>query len=313
MGEWFDKQQILFYVARCGIPVEGTSFDDWKSQHLLPTPVRNPEHTGRGRPRYLYPEIACTAVLWLGKHRSHIDGEDIAKVWMWLEGFDYIQVDVRAVVLARMQALWEQAQREAMPSLPDMATVTEQGIPDDLSEQLLDELDVHITSPQIESGRWTQSQTGIATFLAVFTGLLPSSDLTDVPAVVELQTEDGIPLNAILTPEAAEWRSTLMQGISNVIVSGHIVRLYRFVEQYGSLPEDLRAMWQMITPDTIRGLWPMFAMFSPFRTEKPKSRDDFMRLLYYDLFHLVLLASTLALASDALRSPQSEASNNLNS
>src|SRR5215469_4488651 len=94
MAELLDKQQLLDRVnARRDSEVSSAQFDDWKRDGLLlpPVPPASTERRGKGRPRLLYPDTAVDALVWLGTHRRFIDGDDVARFWMWMEGFTYVE------------------------------------------------------------------------------------------------------------------------------------------------------------------------------------------------------------------------------
>lgn len=303
MTTLLDKQQLRAYAARHRVDVTNAQFDDWKGQHLLPESTPS-DQKGRGRPRLLYPEIAGDALIWLGRYRKFIDGDDVARFWLWLEGFDYVQVDPGAVVLQRIQVLWQEMQREGMPSLPDIATVAEHGIPENLRETLLDELEERVAYPNVKSGRWTEVEAGKSSLIAALVGVLPSSSLVQDPGTSEFTTQDGLAADALLTEDTAPWRTNLVKVLPTIIEAAQLMRLYRLVMEGKFRPEGLREVWHLFTPEA---LWSAAARVTPIRVQgkdKPRDRGDFMRLLNCEPLALVLFVITVTTNLEALGRPQ---------
>jgi hypothetical protein len=304
MAELLDKQQLLDRVnARRDIEVSSAQFDDWKRDGLVPAPV-SPTLTGRrgkGRPRLLYPDTAVEALVWLGTHRRFIDGVDVAHFWMWMEGFDYVEVDPQAVLLSRIQAAWRMAQGH-MPSLPDIAAAAERGIADSERDSALDEFDAHVVEPHITTDTLVEQQSGTASIAAMLFGLLPS-------ALVEGGTADDETFaqgtaGALLTPKRQEWRDTVAAAVPRALEAGKLLELYRLVTEEQFDPTVVRAAWQMLTPDNVRLLGWGLALFRPLSTQdigRLRDRADLMRLLRYDPLLPLAIAAVMADVAQALQ------------
>ena len=129
------------------LPTIQRRIKSWYEQELLPAPTRPPIPGKRGRGPLVFPEPAHDAVLWLAQHRRFIDGADVAKFWLWLEGFDYIAVDLNHVVSAHCAHAWEQAQTK-IPSLPPIEDALH--APESWGNKALDDVDKNITTPALE-------------------------------------------------------------------------------------------------------------------------------------------------------------------
>jgi len=139
-----------------GVVVTARQIEEWHRDGLLPAPVRTPIPGRRGRGPYRFPSPAPDAVVALGRWRRLVDGSERAKVWLWLEGFDYAG-DYTSNVLAGMRALWEEF-RGVLPSLPPVDDA--QGpLP---REAILDELDRGWTAPLAEHLPWGATQGAVA-------------------------------------------------------------------------------------------------------------------------------------------------------
>ncbi len=156
----------------------------WKEDGLLPTPTRKAKQ-GQGRkgvPDW-YPELALAAVIWLGKYRQKNEGVETTKFWMWMEGFDHIELDKDQLVTSLCQQVWSKA-RTTLPSLPPLDEA--HLITPQMQEAILDEFDENYTRPALDRHEINESRLYRATFSAAQLGLFHGRE-----EVLEWTPDDG--------------------------------------------------------------------------------------------------------------------------
>jgi hypothetical protein len=294
----YTPQRLIAHARQARLMVTARQIEEWHKDGLLPEPVRTKlPGQGRGRAPYQYPEPAPDAVVWLGTHRRFIDGVDATRFWMWMEGFSYVQVDLRAVVLDHLQRVWREVQKE-IPSLPDLAAMADHDLTDAQREAALDEMDANVTQPMLAAERWTDETVSNASFGAAFMGILPPSFLAET-------LEDEAPHAAALVVDGAtEHIKTLQAQMPAVFRVAQVGFIYRAVSQENVSWSSLRDAWLAITPEALQVLGPLFQQMRVFQDRSPvKTHADVLRLMKYDPLSLVVLAAATAGALAAL--PQS--------
>jgi hypothetical protein len=292
---WYTPQQLVAHARQSRVAVTARQIEEWHKDGLLPEPVRTklPEQ-GRGRPPYQYPEPAPEAVIWLGTHRRFISGSDVTRFWMWMEGFSYVQVEHRAVVLDQLQRMWREMQQE-VPSLPDIAELADHEITDEQREVVLDEMDANVTAPMLATGRWTEQTVSLASVGAAFLGILPPAWLA------ETQADEAPHAAALLVDEATELMSMVQAQLPAVLRVAQLGTVYGVVSQNQVSWPSLRAGWLGFTPEALQVLAPVLLQTRAFQ-DRPlaKTRADVLRLMKYDPVSLVALAAAFTGAMAAL-------------
>lgn len=132
----YTPQDLSEHAGSCGLRVSTRQIEEWNKAGFLPKPERRKiPGQGRGRAPYQYPDPAKDAVVWLGMHRRSIEGANTVRFWMWVEGFQYIDVDVNTFLRDRVASDWEGI-RVGIPSLPDIDQVA--GMTWEQRERILD-------------------------------------------------------------------------------------------------------------------------------------------------------------------------------
>lgn len=236
-------ETLATHAERRGVKVSARQIEEWNKDGLLPLPIRmRIPGQGRGRPKYQFPPPARDAVVWLGTYRRYIGGSDATKVWMWLEGFDYIQVDINAVVRARVEWVWHVI-RQRLPSLPDIDEMDR--LTDEDRERLLDEIDENVTTPHLASGAPVDDAQRIG-IGAAFLGILESEYLADEP-------DNGLARGVYDKPYAdyllqkgeEEYAAPLRKLLPRMASAANLIEVYHLVIRGGPEPGDWRAFWQV--------------------------------------------------------------------
>ncbi len=120
--------------------------EEWHRAGLLPDTVQPPGPRKRGRPRLFFPEPAPRAVCSLARWRRLVNGDKNARGWLWLEGFDYIEIDPDEELAAWLEREWAEY-RKTCPSLPASPKTP---VNPERREAVLEELDANYTKPESE-------------------------------------------------------------------------------------------------------------------------------------------------------------------
>ena len=217
--------------------------EEWNENGLLPPPTRmRIPGQGRGRPKYQYPPPARVAVIWLGTYRRYIGGSDATKVWMWLEGFDFLQVDINAVVQARVERVWHAVQQQ-LPSLPDINKMSR--LTDEDREGLLDEIDENVTTPQLASGAPVDDAQRIG-IGAAFLGILESEYLAEQPYDDVFSDDLNEPYaDYLLEKGDAEYAPLLRELAPRMARAANLTKFHDLVSHDGPEPDDWRTFWRV--------------------------------------------------------------------
>jgi hypothetical protein len=290
--EFLDKQQLIAFAAKHRIDVSSGQFDDWKGQGLLPGAIPDASQQGRGRRKLLYPRVpAVAAVMWLGKHRLHINGEDVAKFWMSLESFDYIQIDVCRVVLNRIRGFWESLQADILPSLPDIATMAQNGVSEEQRFALLEELDDRYTTANLQSGKWAEKDTGQASLLAAILGIVPGDHITHAnpSKLTEGVDIDVTAVDSVISPEGDRASAKEVSGVAKVIEMAHLLKLYQALSSQQLVSIDFLITWQVIlSSETLPQFWPYLSRIAGVHPAKPRNHDELLRMMDYEPLYLAV-------------------------
>lgn len=252
------KKQLADDATARGIPVSYWQVDEWIQDGLLPP--AEPTSSGkklRGRPRKLYGEQAFKAVCWLGEHRAHIKtGADTVRFWMWLEGFDYVQVDPSDVLLASIQRAWAEMQVD-IPSLPPIDQI------DHLSDRqidqmydsehgsVLDQFDRYARS--LENGPLGAQGQDMAWLGGALSGAIPLDALKPYDDLTEA---DGETITQSLTDLVVGNTESMgtSPALADIIRVSRVIDLYRAVKNGSFDLALMRRIWQALDPAVFAAL-----------------------------------------------------------
>lgn len=100
--------------------------EEWNRAGLLPTPTRPPVPGLHGRGPLRFPDPAPRVVQWLKEHRQSIGNVHHTKLWLWLEGYNCVDVDIeqlQADITATGAAVWISL-CGSVPTLPASASTS---------------------------------------------------------------------------------------------------------------------------------------------------------------------------------------------
>ena len=299
-SHWYTPKQLTDLAQKAGVEVTARQIEEWQKDGLLPNPVRTKlPGQGRGRAPYQYPDPSPDAVIWLGSHRRFIRGVSATQFWMWLEGFNYIEVNQAEVVLTCLQDRWAQVQKY-MPSLPSLPEVARDGLSPELRDKVLDELDVNGTQPMLDSGQWDDRTVAKASLGASALGLYPPEYLN----TRELDEESYVDLLYPNIPE--QYRASMHKLLPTTVRMGELLNLFRALTNIQRpMWQSFREMWETtFTPEVLVTIWPMLVPLSPFRVfEKPQSRTDMLPFFDYDPVNIFQFMAMIVGAISALQQP----------
>jgi putative transposase len=285
------RELIALARARAGVVVSARQVQEWHRAGFLPRPIRAKlPGQGRGRAPYRYPEPAPEAVAWLATHRRAIAGEDAVRLWLWVEGFDYVTVDPDAIFAARALALWRGVQRN-LPRLPDLAIAAERDVTADEPDALLDELDRNVTTPLYEAGRLSEWELPRITFGATFLGFVPIFHPEDTRDGDVTRAEMFLDADALLDGEEADMREALREMLPTLLGLSRLTDVYRCAVRRAFDPRLVRFAWRTIVEQEAK-----VARVGP---QLARRREALMRSLRYDplvFAQQTLLASRMQLA-----------------
>jgi len=189
-------EELISIAESHGVNVSRRQVEEWSRQGLLPPPSRPGVPGRRGRGQKLHPDPAPDVVAWLGRWRRDIEGVDRVKIWLWLEGYDYLDIDPPLILRLWCIDQWADWQKR-LPELPALADAL---VPEMQRDTLLDVFDERVTRPLIAAG-CTQDAVQISIWSALATlGVLPPEtwqilherDADDVQRGVVGQTTMGM-------------------------------------------------------------------------------------------------------------------------
>jgi len=145
-SEPYTAEDLVEIATEARLEVSTLQVGEWHRAGLLPDPVQPPGPKRRGRPRLLFPEPTPNAVCGLARWRRFVNGNENARGWLWLEGYDHLDLDPDREFAAWLKQEWA-AYRKTCPSLPESP---ETPIDAERRDQILEELDKNYTKPESE-------------------------------------------------------------------------------------------------------------------------------------------------------------------
>ena len=140
----YSAEDLVAIAAEARLEVSTLQIGEWHRAGLLPARVTPPGPKKRGRPRLFFPEPAPDAVFRLARWRRWVSGDKNARSWLWLEGFDYLDLDPDEEFAAWLKREWSEY-RKTSPSLPKSP---EAPIDPERREKILDEFDANYVEPE---------------------------------------------------------------------------------------------------------------------------------------------------------------------
>lgn len=139
-------EELVELIVAEGERVTSRQIREWHRDGLLPAPTREKiPGQGKGRAPYRFPEPAPAAVATLAMERRYMKSAEDAKLWLWLEGFDYLDVDPYERLQNWLVRSWEEEIRIKVPSVPHLPNV--EHVDDDRRAQIDEELDRNVLRP----------------------------------------------------------------------------------------------------------------------------------------------------------------------
>jgi hypothetical protein len=129
---------------------------------------------GKGRAPYRFPEPAPAAVVTLAMERRFMKSAEDAKMWLWLEGFDYLDVDPDERLQDWLVRGWKEEIRAKVPSVPDLARIGK--IDYERRIQIGDELDRNVIAPMTNGDPKPGEYDAYSSLLNAMLGLGPSEE-----------------------------------------------------------------------------------------------------------------------------------------
>ncbi len=238
--ELYTKKDLLQHAARKGSEISEDTLNKWDADGLLPPHTQKPGPKGRGRPKVYFPDPAPDAILWLTTHRRFIEGVDATKFWMWVEGFDYIDVDINLFVRDRVAGFWNSL-RELVPSLPAIELAAE--TTEEAWWGIRDEVDANITTPLLADGRLLEDDLPLAAIGQAFLGIIPGEWLATIPILIGAAYDDSCrpPVDYL---EGKGWQSLVNRaGLLYMSTAANLIQVYQLAVRGGIQGDLLRAMW----------------------------------------------------------------------
>ncbi len=300
-SETYTAEDLVEIATRFNLKVSPLQVGEWHRADLLPEPVSPPGPKKRGRPRLLFPEPTPRAVCSLARWRRRVNGDDNARVWLWLEGFDYIELNPDKELAIWLEREWAEY-RKACPSLPESP---ETPIDPECRERILEELDENCTKPASEkhsvSAEWFATHPAL---LGLFSDAewrgLERQGVKEPPAEVEPSEtlmagiyEAGQYMFGELPYDRVEML-TGPAGSPAVLATLGLPGLARGLIDW----ESVRAMWQFVCIVTNIYEAPEFAEQIVFPLWRPLARW-LRKYRYYAYFHFEpwYMAAILAMVS----------------
>ncbi len=119
-GKTYTYQDLLEAAHAVDAGISLRTLRAWDHEEgLLPEHISTAASAARrGRPQVQFPESAAGAVQALARWRRYVNDTETARVWLWLEGYDYLPVDtvqLQGSVIRWIDGVWEQLQQEIAP------------------------------------------------------------------------------------------------------------------------------------------------------------------------------------------------------
>lgn len=233
--------------------------EEWNRAGFLPAPERPPQAGLNGRGPYYFPDPAPKVARWLKVYRQSkaVKGSDHTKLWLWLEGCDYLDIDIKqlSAAIGASAELVLAAMHSIAPSLPHAS--------DPLLNWDLDNLKDDVSHSALEH-RWsgkTEQLVGIVIAAAAGAGNVaqePVSPLAVLRAIESIQDHSGdhIPVNSI-GPDDVPSLTEVMVAFS---IPAAIQRRFNI--------HDARLLWQGVnafiehsTNESVSNPWGVFGRY----------------------------------------------------
>lgn len=218
---YFSTRELVTVANRLKINLTLRKVNYRAGLGLLPPPIQvKSEH---GKPTNLYPQEALGAAAALERWYRIVKDPEKAKIWLWLEGFDYTGIEPAEIVRGFAQELWCYF-KSWLPSLPALESVR----PD---PELL-----YATLGETERNIPDKEYPGLGLLAPLICNLLTDEEIEkfDNPRSFEEETALG-----------------LMCGLSNSRLKG-LGPLYRFLK--GGIVDDPRLIANFGPPSLVKRL-----------------------------------------------------------
>lgn len=161
-------EELVEIATTEGEKVSARQVMEWNRDGLLPPPTREKiPGQGRGRAPYRFLEPATSAVMLLARERHYMKSAEDAKLWLWLEGFDYTGVDPDERLQDWLIEGWEEEVRAKAPSVPELPHADQGDY--ERRYEILNELDRNVIA---EMGRAEHHQEEYALYSSILAGVL---------------------------------------------------------------------------------------------------------------------------------------------
>src|SRR3954466_12620277 len=118
MGDhYYSRHELVAIANQLKINLKPWKVNSWAELGLLPSWI--PAKSKHGKPTKMYPQEALGAAAALERWNRIVKNPEKAKIWLWLEGFDYTGVEPAEIVRGFAQELWCYFKRQ-LPSLPTL-------------------------------------------------------------------------------------------------------------------------------------------------------------------------------------------------
>lgn len=162
-------EELVETATAEGLRVTPRQIREWHRDGLLPAPTREKiPGQSKGRAPYRFPEPAPAAVVTLAMERRYMKSAEDAKLWLWLEGFDYLDVDPDERLQGWLMRGWEEIQAKN-PSVPDLREVGQ--VDEDRRIQIGDELDRNVITPMTGGDPKPDEYAAYSSMLSALLGL----------------------------------------------------------------------------------------------------------------------------------------------
>ena len=183
-------EELVEIATAEGEKVSARQIMEWNRDGLLPTPTREKlPGQGRGRAPYRFPDPAPSAVMLLARERHYMRSSKDAKLWLWLEGFDYTGVDPDEDLHDWLTEGWEKEVRAKAPSVPELPDADQ--VDYDRRYEILNEVDRNIISKMGNGEHHPEEYAVYSSLLAGVLGIDPPEG--DEPMKVERAAKSLLP------------------------------------------------------------------------------------------------------------------------
>jgi hypothetical protein len=288
----YTREMLAALATAAGYETSERTIKDWDERGFLPEPSneRVGSEPAKGRAPLSYPEKTPDVVIWLAQNRQFIDGDDTARLWLWFEGLYHRELDVRGLLLGRLEKLWETI-RASIPQLGEISA------DDDVTEFERDDALTRLNG-SVQSGSASQA--------TLFAGLLGLIDPVGIGALDELSSsgefDDETSYSGELLSEQADGRlrERARRAVPILLQAGQFRSLYRIIRD-GFTDENLttlRAGWKLLNSETLRVLFP-FLSPATIKESGFRSPDNPARFFRYEPLYATITIVMMAFLADS--------------